>query len=50
MLAIKNNEHDYFHVGGNMNVRREYVIEDAYDAIIIGKKNPKSVFRIQFID
>jgi hypothetical protein len=46
MAAIKEQEHDYFNMGGNIQVRREYVVEDAYDAIIIGKKNPKSIFRI----
>lgn len=50
MAAIKEHEHDYFHISGNMQVRRDYVIEDAYHAIITGKKNPKSVFRIKFIN
>ena len=46
MSTIKDHEQDYFSMGGNIVVRREYVVEDAYHAIILGKKNPKSVFRI----
>jgi ubiquitin-protein ligase E3 C len=50
MATIKDHEHDYFMNNGNIQVRRDYVVEDAYHAIILGKKNPKSVFRIQFRD
>lgn len=50
MFAIKNNEQDYFGGSANIQVRREYVVEDAFHAIILGNKNPKSVFRIQFVD
>jgi len=50
MFSIKNNEQDYFNAGSHIQVRRDYVVEDAFHAIIIGNKNPKSVFRIQFVD
>ena len=50
MTDIKNHEHDYFHTDGNIPVRREFVVEDAYDAIILGQRNPKSIFRIKFVN
>jgi ubiquitin-protein ligase E3 C len=50
MTVIKNHEHDYFHTDGNIPVRREFVVEDAYDAIILGQRNPKSIFRIKFVN
>jgi len=35
---------------GNMTIRRDYILEDAYLHLIINKKNPRNVLRIQFVD
>lgn len=50
MAAIKSDEGSYWHQPGQIQVRRDFVVEDAYHAIILGNKNPKSHFRIQFVD
>lgn len=52
MLDIFKQEHGHFdfYGGTQIQIRRDYILEDAFAQIFIKKINLHSHFRIQFID
>lgn len=52
MISIIKQEahHGWYQSGSEISIRREYIVEDAFDAIFIGKINLHTNFRIKFVD
>ena len=44
------NHHGFFNSGSQIQIRRDYILEDAFDQIFVKKINLQAKFRIQFID